>query len=43
MSKTFLNGVCRHEHKLVVDSASVGFLNGVCRHEHWCLCSHGVN
>ncbi len=29
----FLNGVCRHEQRMNLNSELVKFLNGVCRHE----------
>ncbi|HAV4198642.1 TPA: hypothetical protein JIP97_001669 [Acinetobacter baumannii] len=32
-SKFFLNGVCRHELKAMVEALKGEFLNGVCRHE----------
>ncbi|BBF78226.1 hypothetical protein URS_2245 [Acinetobacter ursingii] len=32
---TFLNGVCRHEHRERGNGVVAHFLNGVCRHELW--------
>ena len=29
----FLNGVCRHELRAVLDALTRAFLNGVCRHK----------
>ena len=34
MTVQFLNGVCRHEQRLMIQRLEEQFLNGVCRHEH---------